>query len=96
MNEQKKEVKIQIRGTDAVLAGTYANNLILHMNREEFALDFINIVPPHATLNARIAVSPGNFKRMIQTMQGSLERFEKEFGPLPTPPPSTPPTEFVQ
>lgn len=96
MEQQKKEVKIQIRASDAVLSGTHANNVMIHMNREEFILDFINLVPPNATLNARVAMSPGNVKRMFEAMKGSLERYEREFGVLPTPPPVSPPAEFVQ
>lgn len=96
MERQKTEGKIQVRAADAALSGTYANNLMVHMNREEFVLDFINLVPPGATLNARVAVSPGNLKRMLNIMQGSLERYEREFGALPTPPPTSAPTEFVQ
>lgn len=97
MNQNPKEVKIQIRGTDATLSGTYANNLIVHMNKEEFVLDFVNIVPPHATLNARVSVSPGNLKRMLHILNGTLEKYEREFGELPQPEPlKSPPVEFVQ
>lgn len=85
MDQDKKEVKIQIKASDAVMGGTYANNLMVHMTREEFVLDFVNLVPPNATLNARIVVSPGHLKRMVRTMGGSLEKFEKEFGRLPEP-----------
>jgi hypothetical protein len=95
MEQKRKEVKIQIKGSDAVLGGTYANNLMVHMTREEFTLDFINIVPPSAILNARVVVSPAHLKRMLKTLKGSLEKFEQEFGKLPEPPPSTP-GELVQ
>lgn len=96
MESKPQEVKIQIRAGDAILAGTYANNLLVHMNREEFVLDFVNIVPPHATLNARVTVSPGHLKRMLHALQNSFERFEKEFGPVAAPPQAPPPAEFVQ
>jgi hypothetical protein len=94
--QNPKELKIQIRGNESVLGGTYANNVMIHMTREEFVMDFINVVPPHATLTNRVVVSPGHFKRALQVMQQSLERFEKEFGTLPAMPPSTPPAGFVQ
>ncbi|MFA4874372.1 MAG: DUF3467 domain-containing protein [bacterium] len=95
-NKNNKELKIQIRGNDSVLGGTYANNLMIHMTREEFVLDFINLVPPHASLNARIVVSPGHFRRMIEAMKQTVDRFEKEFGALPATPAQTSPTELVQ
>lgn len=96
MEQQRKEVKINIRASDAALAGTYANNLMLHMNREEFVLDFINMVPPNATLNARVVVSPSNLKRMIEIVKESLARYEREFGTLPSPSNQPITTKFVQ
>ena len=96
MDDRTKELKIQIRGNDAVLGGTYANNLMIHMTKEEFVLDFINLVPPHASLNARIVVSPGHFMRMIQAMKGSADKFEKEFGALPAEPTKATAPELVQ
>lgn len=96
MQPKPTEVKIQIRASDELLRGTYANNVVIHMTREEFTLDFVNVIPPHATLNARVSVSPSHFKRMIQAMAGSLERFEREFGKLPAVPEPPVPTEYVQ
>jgi len=96
MEQNNKEVKMQIKVTDAIQAGTYANNLIVHMNREEFVLDFINLVPPGATLNARVTITPGNLKRMMEIVQGSLVKFEKEFGALPGTQLGAPPAELVQ
>lgn len=96
MEEKKQQMKIQIRGNDAMLGGAYANHLMVHMTKEEFALDFINLVPPHASLNGRIMVTPANFKRMMQAMQNSLDRFEKEFGELKVTSAQQPPAEFVQ
>jgi hypothetical protein len=97
MVQESKEVKIQIRASDANLSGTYANNMIVHMNHEEFVLDFINVVPPHATLNARVAISPGNLKRMMSILENTLKKYEEEYGKLPAPKAEmVPPTEFVQ
>jgi hypothetical protein len=96
MDDRSKELKIQIRGNDAVLGGTYANNLMIHMTKEEFVLDFINLVPPHASLNARIVVSPGHFHRMIAAMKESADKFEKEFGSLPAEPVKSAAPELVQ
>lgn len=96
MEQKTKEVKIQIKGSDTIMGGTYANHIMVHMNREEFVLDFINVVPPHATLNSRIVLSPNHFKRMLATMARSLKKFEDEFGKLPEPQQESPSAEFVQ
>jgi hypothetical protein len=96
MENKEKQIKLNIRGDNAVLGGTYANNLMMYMTREEFVLDFLNVVPPHATLNSRVILSPAHFKRMLKIMNGTLDRYEKEFGELPEAPAQPPPGDIVQ
>lgn len=96
MEKQAKEIKLNIRGDNATLGGTYANNMMVHMTKEEFVMDFLNVVPPHATLNTRVIVAPAHLKRMLKVLTNTLEKYEKEFGelaeasPAPTPPPQNP------
>jgi len=94
--QKKKEVKIQVKGNDAVMGGAYANNHMVHMNRDEFVLDFINVVPPQAMLGARVILSPGHFKRLIHIMGETLKKYEAEFGKLPEATPKPPSADFVQ
>ncbi len=96
MEKQEKQIKLNIRSDNAVLGGTYANNLMVYMTREEFVLDFINVVPPHATLNTRVILSPSHLKRMIKVLNGTLDRYEKEFGELPEAPAQPSPGDIVQ
>ncbi len=96
MEQPKKNVQMQVKATDAVMAGSYANHLMLHMNREEFVLDFIGVVPPHATLNSRVVLSPGNLKRMLHILRESLEKYEKEFGEVVVGPPPSKAEELIQ
>ena len=80
MPEQPSSNQIQIKATDERLKGEYANvTQVLH-TKEEFVLDFLNIFPPTGTLNARIIVSPGHFKRMLLAMQDNLGKYEAQFG----------------
>ena len=72
--------QIQIKATDDKLKGEYANAANIFHTREEFVLDFINIFPPTGTLNARIIVSPGHFKRMLAAMTENLKKYESQFG----------------
>jgi hypothetical protein len=80
MEQNQKEVKIQIKGSDAVMGGVYANNFMVHMNRDEFVIDFVNVVPPQATLNARTVIAPANFKKLMQIMAETMRKYETEFG----------------
>lgn len=54
---------------------------ILH-TKEEFVLDFLNIFPPTGTLNSRIILSPGHFKRMISAMNENLKKYEDQYGKI--------------
>ena len=72
--------QIQIKAKDEVLAGKYANMAQINHNKEEFILDFMTIFPPAGTLNSRIIMSPGHYKRMIKAMQDNLQKYESRFG----------------
>jgi hypothetical protein len=96
MEKQMKEIKLNIRGDNATLGGSYANHMMLHMTREEFILDFLSVVPPHATLGSRIVVAPAHLKRMHKVLSNTLEKYEKEFGEIPEAQPTPAPEKSVQ
>jgi hypothetical protein len=77
-NQQKPQ--IQIKASDQDLKGQYANMLQILHTKEEFVLDFLNVFPPTGTLNSRVVLSPGHFKRMIKAMEENLKKYEEKFG----------------
>ena len=74
--------KINIKATDEVLKGHYANNLMAAHSREEFVLDFINLMPPQPSLVSRIGTSPGHMKRIVAALQDNLKKYEEKFGEI--------------
>lgn len=81
MTEQAQQPnQVQIKATDEKLKGEYANVMQVLHTKEEFVLDFLNIFPPTGTLNARVIVSPGHFKRMLAAMSENLAKYESQFG----------------
>lgn len=74
--------QINIKATDEKLKGEYSNVMQILHTKEEFVLDFLNVFPPTGTLNSRIILSPGHFKRMVKAMQENLEKYEAGFGKL--------------
>jgi hypothetical protein len=78
MPEPTMELKIG----DEELKGRYSNLLRVMHTREEFILDFINLVPPHGVVTARIVTSPGHLKRIVRALAVNLERYEEVFGPI--------------
>lgn len=80
MNQQQSQQQVQIKATDERLKGEYSNVMQILHTKEEFVLDYLNVFPPTGTLNARIIVSPGHFKRMLKAMQENLSKYENSFG----------------
>ena len=78
MNQQQ----IQIKTSDEKLKGEYSNAVQILHTKEEFVLDFLNIFPPTGTLNSRVILSPGHFKRMISAMNENLKKYEDQFGKI--------------
>jgi len=74
--------QIQIKATDEKLKGEYSNVMQILHTKEEFVLDFLNIFPPTGTLNSRIILSPGHFKRMISAMNENLKKYEDQYGKI--------------
>ena len=73
---------LNVKISDEELKGRYSNLLRITHTREEFILDFINLVPPQGIVSARIVTSPGHLKRIIGALSSNLERYEKSFGPI--------------
>ncbi len=80
MEEPPKALEIKIG--DEELKGRYSNLLRIVHTREEFVLDFINLLPPQGMVTARIVTSPGHLKRIIRALIGNLERYEQAHGPI--------------
>ena len=80
MSAEDKGMNIKI--TDEELKGRYSNLLRITHTREEFILDFINIVPPQGVVSARIIASPGHLKRIIRALGKNLSLYEENFGPI--------------
>jgi hypothetical protein len=82
MNQQESSKQVQIKATDDKLKGEYSNVMQILHTKEEFVMDFLNVFPPTGTLNARMIVSPGHFKRMAKAMQDNLKKYEEKFGKI--------------
>lgn len=74
------EQQIQVKASDEVLRGVYANAAQVQHTREEFVLDFLNIFPPSGTLNSRVIVSPSHMKRIVAALSDNLGKYEAQFG----------------
>lgn len=80
MEEPAKGLNVKI--SDEELKGRYSNLLRITHTREEFILDFINLVPPQGIVTSRIVTSPGHLKRIIRALSANLDRYEQLFGTI--------------
>ncbi len=82
MEQNQQPQQVQIKATDEMLKGSYANMVQVGHSSEEFVLDFMNILPPAGQLVSRVIVSPTHYKRLVNAMQDNLKRYEDEFGTI--------------
>ncbi len=80
--DQDASSSINVKIGDAELKGAYSNLLRITHTREEFILDFINLVPPQGIVSARIVTSPGHLKRIIRALGTNLRRYEEVHGAI--------------
>jgi len=79
-SQQPKQIQIKL--TDEMLAGKYANAMQVSHTKEEFILDFLNIFPPNGIVTSRVITSPGHLKRLINALQENLKKYENTFGKI--------------
>ena len=78
--EEPEAAAFNVKITDDELKGRYSNLLRITHTREEFILDFINLVPPQGIVTARLVTSPGHLKRIIGALSANLARYEQTYG----------------
>lgn len=76
--DQPQNVNIKI--PDEVLKGVYANMMMVTHSKEEFVLDFINMLPPTGVVNARVITSPSHLKRIVKALSENIAKYESQFG----------------
>jgi hypothetical protein len=75
-----KEIKITF--PEAVQGGAYANNMVVAHTKEEFILDFLMVAPPAGIVTARVIVSPGHMKRILEALRDNVSKYESSFGAI--------------
>jgi Protein of unknown function (DUF3467) len=80
MADAPKEIKISF--PPEIQGGVYANNMVVSHTKEEFILDFIMVAPPTGTVTARVIVSPGHMKRVLEALRDNISKYEMSFGTI--------------
>ena len=82
MSEQPAKKELKVTFPENLRGGVYSNNMLVAHSKEEFVLDFMMVMPPVASVTARVVISPGHMKRMVSALRVNLEKYESKFGKL--------------
>ncbi len=64
MIDEINNQQIQIKVADEILPGKYSNMAQIVHTKDEFVLDFMNVLPPQGIITSRVIVSPVHMKRL--------------------------------
>jgi hypothetical protein len=76
--QEPKEIKVNF--PPELQGGVYSNNMFVTHTKEEFILDFLMVAPPAGAVTARVIVSPGHMKRILEALRDNITKYEKNFG----------------
>jgi hypothetical protein len=82
-SEESKNL-IHLDMNETVAQGAYSNLALANVNQEEFIIDFV-FLQPHVNkgqVRSRVIMSPKNVKRLVKMLEGQLNEYEKNMGPI--------------
>ena len=74
--------QIQVKISDEVLKGVYANMAQIAHSKEEFVIDFLNLMPPSGIVSASVYLSPAHTKRLAAALADDVKKYEDQFGKI--------------
>ncbi len=78
----KRDVEVDL--SEDIAQGCYANLAIISHSPTEFILDFASMLPgmQKPKVNNRVILTPEHAKRLIQSLQDNISRYERNFGAI--------------
>ncbi len=81
-----QEIYDELKITDDVLAGSYANGVMIGHSATEFKLDFLANLFPHTTVSSRVFMATPQVPRMLESLNRTYQQFLERVGKKPAPP----------
>lgn len=88
----------QLKLSDEIMSGVYANAVMIGHTASEFSLDFITTFFPKSAVSSRVFVAAPNAKRLLDSLRHSYQQFQNRpqnppgnTAPPPPPEPDPPP-----
>jgi len=97
-----QEIYDDLKLTDDLLSGAYANGVMIGHTPSEFKFDFLTNLFPHSAVSARVFLSAPQVPRLLESLQGTYGQFQQRVQQqrdaqqgqnLPPPPPAEEPPE---
>jgi hypothetical protein len=76
----------QLKMSDEMLSGAYANAVMIGHTASEFSFDFITTFFPRSAVSSRVYMSAGNVPRFLSSITHAFDQFQRKFGQQPQPP----------
>jgi hypothetical protein len=88
VEDDKKEMKLQIDLDENIAQGVYSNFAVVNHSDADFVIDFIYLQPmqPKAKVRSRIITTPKHAKKLMAALVENIDRYEKKFGSIPSDP----------
>lgn len=80
----------QLKPSTKMLAGAYANTVILRHSPEEFCFDFIAHFYPRSVVTSRVYMAAGRVPSLVRTMANSLQKYQEKVDANQQPPRNPP------
>lgn len=81
----------QLKMSDEMLSGVYANAVMIGHTATEFSFDFITTFFPRSAVSARVYMSAGNVPRFLSSITHAFEQYQKKVQQQSQQPPPEPP-----
>ena len=94
-----EEIYSELKLSDEILSGVYANAVMIGHSASEFFFDFITRFYPNAAVSCRIYFSAQQVPRLLETLTMAFNQFQKRMAAMQQqqqqqlPPPQDPPPE---
>ncbi len=77
-----EEKQIQIELKPEVAGGLYSNLAVITHSKNEFVMDFAQILPAmqKAQVASRVIMAPEHAKRLLMALQDNIKKYEQQFG----------------
>ncbi|MEZ6087307.1 MAG: DUF3467 domain-containing protein [Pirellulaceae bacterium] len=91
-----QEIYDDLKMSDQILSGAYANGVMIGHGAAEFSLDFITSFFPQSAVSARVYLAAGQVPRLIESLENAMAQLRmrggQQGGQHPGSPPQNPPS----